>query len=274
MKKLTSYKWTLIVPVVFLFATNVFAFEVISRDPGTIDRGLQNNQLKRLKSGVFNDHTYQIIKDPTGSAPTKLVERFEARFDDCDPIRRHGKSLTTDCNSGRTRTEVAPQVLTLKQQWSKPSPKEFWYGYSIYFPEDYVSQSKYVAPYLVQFWQGDKGESGPAPTINFAESSGVFRGNGSQISAGEELRGKWYRVEMHIRWSTSSDGFVRIYADNRLVFEIENARTANRDKVFLKYGIYRHKDVTTVYPPDYKYPTQVVYFSNFKIAKTREALAP
>lgn len=257
-----------------LAVQSAVASEVISRDPSKIDRGLQNREPRHMKRGVFNEHTYQIIKDPTGSAPSALVERFEARFDDCDPDRRHGKSMTTDCNSGRTRTEVEVQVLKLKSQWSKSEPKEYWYGWSIYFPEDYISQNKYTIPYLGQFWQGDRGESGQSPTVNFTESGESYRANGSPVDSDNELRGKWHKVEMHIRWSTLPDGFVRVYGNGRLVYELENAVTANRARMFFKYGIYRTKDNSTAYPPDFKYPTQVVYYSNVKIAKTREKLAP
>lgn len=259
------------ITIFLLIVSSVSIADVISRDPSFLDRGLENQ--KRMKLGVFNSHSYQIVEDPTGSAPTSLVERFEARHGDCDE-RQHGESITTDCNSGRTRTEVEPRKDILRNKWSKIPAREFWFGWSIFIPEDFDATSELVIPYVGQFWLGDKGESGIPPLVSFRISGDALRANGSPIAEGSSLKNRWHKIETHIRWSTSSDGFVRVYGNGKLVFERANTITAVRDRMSFKYGIYRTKDFVHHYPADFKYPTQVILYSNVKISNDRAGLAP
>ena len=253
----------------------LFASDVISTDPSYLDRGLKGNAEATITGGKL-PHTYQIIKDPTGSAPTELIERFEVRAGDCG-THIHGSNggATTDCNSGRTRVEVVAHIARVKSKWSK-SAKEFWYGYSIYIPEEYPVAAPYVMPYLGQ-WEhlGDGEAASFAPALSVNESHGVLRTNGAVIANKESLKGNWHKIEAHIRWSDKSDGFIRVYGNGELVWELTGGITASRDRIGFKYGLYRHKTFGGLkYPEDWSYPTQIVYYSNVKIGKIRKDLAP
>jgi hypothetical protein len=253
----------------------LLASELISTDPTYLNRGLKGITEVGIIGGKL-PHTYQIIKDPTGTAPTDLIERFEVRAGDCG-LHTHGSNggATTDCNSGRTRVEVVAHMTRVKSKWSK-SAKEFWYGYSIFIPKDYPVAAPYAMPYLGQWEQlGDSEAAAYAPTLAVNESHGVLRSNGAVIASQEDLKGKWHKIEVHARWSAESDGFIRVYGNEELVWELTEGSTASRDRIAFKYGLYRHKTFGGLkYPEDWSYPTQIVYYSNVKIGKTRKDLAP
>lgn len=70
-------------------------------------------------------HGYNIVKDPTGSAPTEEVERFEVRAGDCSQ-----DSVWSDCKNNRERSEVAsPRMRFIGNE-----EKYTWY---MYVPEDW-----------------------------------------------------------------------------------------------------------------------------------------
>jgi len=262
------------------FCTQATSYEIrdlkiVSDDPAFLDRGLAKSHW--FNEGKSGDYSYLVVEDPTDKAPSKLVERFELRHGDCRNRKNPGKSLEGDCNTGRQRIEIGVDKLQLKSKSNfnkKNSSKEFWYGWSIYFPEDYVSVPQYVTPYLGQFHARNKGERVVMPVITFVETSGVYRANGSAIADKDELRGRWHKVELHVRWSETNDGFIRIYANGNEIFSLENSATTTREQVTFKYGIYRGKEYSLRYPENYEWPTQVVYFSNVKKALSREGLNP
>ena len=70
-------------------------------------------------------HGYTVIDDPTGSAPTPQVERFEVRPGDCGANRGWN-----DCTSDRERSELS------ERGGRNPVGSTWWYGWSLYVPAD------------------------------------------------------------------------------------------------------------------------------------------
>ena len=69
-------------------------------------------------------HGYQIVADLTGTAPTKLVERFEVWPGDCSSF--HGWS---DCANDREGSELSGDRENDRR-------RDHWYCWSLYVPVD------------------------------------------------------------------------------------------------------------------------------------------
>jgi len=219
---------------------------------GLFDRSLNNKP-----------HGYQVVDDPTGLAPTAKIERFEVRPGDCasDP----GWS---DCKNDRERSE-------LSQQKPREMPgSSHWYGWSIYFPKDYVS----VAPTKValgQFHQTDAHvvwmfQETPGGYFLDDQVTGYTRRYHELVSA-ENLRGKWHRVEVNVRWTNKDDGFFRVWVNGEEKVNYVGP-TMTKNDVYFKYGLYR--TFVSRYEQSHKnpIPAQVVYFSNVRRASSRVGL--
>ncbi len=57
-----------------------------------------------IRSLNVKSYGYELIDDPTGDAPSKQVERFEARSGDC-----HFNGRWSDCERNRERSELWEQ---------------------------------------------------------------------------------------------------------------------------------------------------------------------
>ena len=268
MKKLSLYVFLVLMFCNFGFAQN---YEVISKNPGKIKRGAFG---KPYKTKVKGKHTYNIIKDPTGNAPTKLVERFELRGrEDCANIRHGtGYHYTTDCMSGRTRIELTQSSkYWIKKTRLKKKDKEMWYRWYIYFPKDYVSMDK-LSPYLGQFLQKNFGAGGGIPFPSCAEVREKLVCRGEILVSEKDLRGKWHKIEVNVLWSTKNTGFIKIFVNDELKISDSNIKTVIKDRVMFKYGIYRVPEWNVIYGPDFVLQKQVVYYSGVRVSRTHEGI--
>jgi len=200
---------------------------------------------------------YQIIDDPTGSAPATKVEKFEVRSGDCSY-----SSTWNDCKTDRERSEINTNQHT----------GEKWYTWSIYFPKEF----KTVGPALVAAGQFYQPKVGPAYMFMVDEQGySLFKipMDYNYLINSEDLKGKWHKIEMHARWSNSSDGFIKIWVNGEKKVDNKGKTTSHRF-VYFKYGIYRMN--VSEYQETYgkEIPTQIIYFSNVKMAKSREGLSP
>ena len=109
-----------------LFALFMLTASHIDRgDFGPFDRSLNTT-----------DHGYTVIEDPTGSAPTKMVERFEVRPGDCGEEKgwSGGKEIGwSDFKTDRERSELAEA----RRSGRTPAGAIWWYGWSFYVPNEY-----------------------------------------------------------------------------------------------------------------------------------------
>ena len=78
---------------------------------------------------------------------------------------------------------------------------------------------------------------------------------------------------MHIKWSKNDDGFFKIWVNGKEKFNYIG-QTMTADKIYFKFGLYRSylKDLRLISKENI--PTQKVFYSNVKKAKTREGLLP
>lgn len=209
-------------------------------------------------------HGYAAIEDPTRTAPTKIVERFEVRPGDCG-----GDSSWNDCEQDRERSELAEKNRSITRG------KSYWYGWSLYVPEDYVN----VYPTKVALGQFHQHK---APPVWMFQNSGGGYHLDRQIHGStkeyyklideEDLRGKWHHIEMNVKWSDGIDGFFKVWV-NGIQHVDYSGLTMTTTKTYFKYGIYRtfmsryrrSEGVDEV-------PGQVVLFANVRRARERDGL--
>jgi len=206
---------------------------------------------------------YSVVPDPTGTAPTEYVERFEVRPGDCS-----SDSGWSDCANDRERSELSGS----KDNYPG---SEFWYGWSLYIDEDYpnIYPTKTA---LAQFHQKDD-----YPAFMFQNSSGGYwidRNFGTtthevKIIDDEDFRGRWNKIEVHAKWH-ERDGFFIVYVNGEEKWRYEG-QTMTADAVYFKYGVYR--SFLDKYKSAYSVedvPKQVAYYSNVKRSRSRDGLNP
>jgi hypothetical protein len=229
----------------------------------SIDRGDFGDFKRSLNT---TDYGYQQVADPTGSAPVDIVERFEVRPGDC-----FGNDEWSDCEKDRERSELSERGVSTVGS-------TYWYGWDIYLPADYpnIYPTKTA---LGQFHQ----ENGLAPSWMFQNGEGGYHLDGQvggktryyyTLITDEDLRGKWHRIELQVKWARDTTGFFRVWVDGDQKVNFSGA-TLESDTTYLKYGVYRSfmsryrtaKNVDDV-------PGQVALYANVKRANSRAGLAP
>jgi hypothetical protein len=233
----------------------------LAQSVAAIDRGKFGPFMRSLND---TKHGYQVVRDPTGLAPAKRVERFEVRPGDC--ARNGGWD---DCAKDRERSELSEQRKNTK------AGDEVWYGWSIYVPPDWknvwptktaLGQFHQKGSHVIWMFQNDKGG-----LLLDQQVEGRTTKKYPLLSA-RELRGRWNRIEVHVKWSTKADGFFHVYVNGarKVAFQ---GKTMTARNVYFKYGVYRsflsrYKQASGAN----EVPGQTAYFANVRKAKSRDGL--
>jgi len=207
-------------------------------------------------------HGYNIVKDPTGSAPTEEVERFEVRAGDCSE-----DSVWSDCKNNRERSEVAgPRMRFIGNE-----EKYTWY---MYVPEDWkdIVPAKNIHGQIFQVNKTNPNTYG-APLIGIIltnrgmQVENFLKDKQSNIYDIDKVKGKWTKIEIHAKWlmevdGVMPDGFYRVSINDELFYEYKGNTVSSYgvDEIYLKYGIYRAQ----LFKLGSKPPTQIVYYTNVK----------
>ena len=195
-----------------------------------------------------------------------MIEVFDVRPGDCS-----WDQGWNDCKNDRERSE-----LSERNKSTYPN-SEHWYGWYIYFPDDYINISPAKAVFG-QFYQ-----TGAHPVWMFQHSrSGLFldeRAYGSSIGNyklidKKELRGKWHIIEVQVRWAKNKKGFFRVWVNGVQKVNLDG-QTMNARTIYFKYGIYRRQ--LSRYEEEFhttQVPGQKVYYANVKRGRSRDDLLP
>ena len=226
------------------------------------DVGSGNVYTKSLKKD-FKKYGYKIVNKKDGH-PVRAGEksiRFELRNGDCgeDP----GK--WSDCKNDRQRHELSGDRFRGKA----------WYAYSIYLPNDFKTVYP-VKSAMAQFHQ-----KGSWPTLMFQFTDmgyyadrqlGYQTQEMKKILEVKDMIGKWNDILIHGNFTSKEDGFYKVWVNNKLKYEYNGATTGGKES-FFKFGIYHTKvSVWPMYHSDTPYPTQVVYYDEVRVGKSREAV--
>lgn len=217
----------------------------------------------------------------TQSKRSDIIEigDFESGFNSFDkegnsllvssPVRAGKYSVRFDLSRGNVRNEVAAKRASVGGT--------YWYGWSLFLPKDYVTVSG--KEFVTQFskWQSQEPKwTGPANCIlktengrwmfriNYQESPTTQSIKSTSVDLGPYEKGEWTDWVMHVKWSYKSDGFLRLYKNDKLVLSKDGATYFNIPKgPYFKMGIYmgldnkewsRHRQVTsrTIYGDEYR----------------------
>ncbi|MFS4459343.1 polysaccharide lyase [Bdellovibrio sp. HCB2-146] len=230
---------------------------------------LAQAELTRGDFGPFgrslNDknHGYKVIVDPTGKSPVYKIEHFKVKNGDCSITKDW-----SDCANDRERSELS------EKQRRKNDGTTYWYGWSFYLPESYLS----IYPAKVALGQFHQDKGSPLWMFQHGETGlsleGVFLDNNTLFALipESELRGRWQKIEMEVHWSTKKDGFLRLWVNGQQKVDYKGP-TKQKSQIYFKYGLYRSflkrytKDKKTL-----EVPEQEIYFANVKRGKTRKSL--
>jgi len=233
--------------------------DAVSRDPNFLDKGTFGRFKVSLNKRPYG---YEVIPDPTGTAPTRFVEKFEVRPGDCA-----NETRWSDCANDRERAELSHKDNDL-------IGKTYWYGWSLYIPDDFQS----IWPVKVALGQWHQRQSHPVWMIQH-QQFGLYLDDHVQgrsqkyyplVDFYTQARGRWTQFEFQIKWSKSNDGYIRVWVNGEQIQNFVGRTSAQYDQYF-KYGLYR--SFLSRYQKDGPVPAQTVYYANVRRADTRAGLA-
>ena len=251
--------------------------------PNKLDRGYATKYKWHIANFMQDElhlANYTIKEDPTGTSPINIIEDFSPIKGSCGTAGHFWKESkvkigggTTDCNTDRLRLELAMN----KDIRTGKKAKELWVSYYFYVPDTETNfKDKYLQPYITQFYgsnkKGGQNRGGYAPQFSASISHGKLYIAGAYVIDEKNLKGKWHKVEWHVRYSKKMDGFVKVYVNDELKVNRTDFKTSHHDYVEIKYGSYNHKDYGYVYPEGYQFPSHTIYFAGFSIDKDRAKL--
>lgn len=229
--------------------------------------------------GARRSYNLKKIADPTGTAPSRKIERFELRGGDCSS---KGDCAPRPLNTGRvvTRTRVE-KVLDADLKLGEHG----LFRYSVYFPSDQYNQidsvSSAFGQVLSAFKRGQDYNSFPIFSLTTADgpsdSSLLYVGLsetretelerekhkilniGSLHNA--KLLDRWIEVQVRFKLSDKKDGFIEATINGRTLGRLTGPTLLPHGYLEVRYGIYQTG--TNNYPGGAnQMPTQVVYFAN------------
>ena len=252
--------------------------------PNSLDRGYATKykwHIANFRQDELNLANYTIKEDPTGTSPFNIIEDFSPIKGSCGTAGHFWKENkvkigegTTDCNSNRLRLELAMN----KDIRTGKKAKELWVSYYFYVPDTPDNfTDPLLQPYITQFYGSNKksgqNRGGYAPQFSASIYNGKLSIGGTPAIDKENLKGKWHKVEWHVRYSKKMDGFVKVYVNDELKVNRTGFQTSKHSHVEIKYGSYSHPEYTNgVYPEGYQFPSHTIYFAGFSIAKERNKL--
>lgn len=226
--------------------------------------------------------TVKKIKDPTGKAPSKTVYSFKLPQGYCNPKRYDPSSDDSDCKWKSTRSQYRENVFATKKNGTA-QPKESWYGFHVFFPEDFPYGFKQTkGHYEFAYWHNHQ-----CPHMTFSNLAGqedvlqleFNRALGNYeceprtklpVAKFKDLVGKWSKFEVFVRWANDANGQATIYLNGSQVQDYKGPTlVVGLEKInYFKFGIYLccTQDVKQIREAN-------VLFANVSRAPAREGLA-
>jgi hypothetical protein len=180
--------------------------------PNALERGYGTKykwHIANFMSDELHLANYTIKEDPTGTSPINIIEDFSPIKGSCGTAGHFWKQNkvkigggTTDCNSNRLRLELAMN----KDIRTGKKAKELWVSYYFYVPDTPNNfTDPLLQPYITQFYGSNKksgqNRGGYAPQFSASIYNGKLSIGGMPAIDKENLKGKWHKVEWHVRYS-------------------------------------------------------------------------
>lgn len=214
-------------------------------------RGILDPMTRSLNN---TPHGYQVIPDPTGTATSETIEKFEVRAGDCTS----DGSGWNDCTSDRERSE-----LSSRKNSAYPGATR-WYAWDIFVPNNF-NELGAINTIIGQF----KNQTVNMPPYSFRlGGGGITLNNWVSISKNavivppDELIGQWHRIRVHVRWSSNADGYIKIWANDEVKYEKFGPTMTAQRPIYFKYGIYNFRVSHYEQQTGEEIPTRIVYYDN------------
>jgi len=228
-------KKSLVILVLFLSFCNISYSEEIVKLPKDTAIGYKK-LFKSLTGSHYKNYGMQVvnIKDGHPVRSGKQSIRFEVRSGDCE--KDYDDSNWNDCDNDRERHE-----LSGGKKVDRMNKGEYWFAWSIYFPEDHQNL------YPLSNNYGQFHQQGGPPVFMFKErihGYSVVRSIGDsdyderKLIDKKKMPGKWFDILINVKWTKKNDGFFKIWINDELKYDYKGP-TKTKQYVYYKFGVYR-----------------------------------
>lgn len=238
------------------------AGEVVSTDPNFLHNArLDLGKMRFAGEQPYESYSYQVMNDPTLTAPTKLVERFELREENC--------FIPRDCQMDKQRSEIQGEGAAYNLECK--------YEMSVYIPKGFHPFGTYCHVGLNLHARNNNGTNNTALIMPLMGGDDTVTRLYAMIFNGQkrerhvmipylDMVDKWTKLEVHSKWHEG--GFHKIYVNDMLVVDYQGYTLGDKTQspFDLKYGLYRGR--VNEYKRKYnmkRYPDQVAYYSGVKM---------
>jgi len=220
--------------ILFLFVSNTSYSEETVKLPKDTSSGYKR-LFKSLDYGQYKDYGMQVvdIKDGHPVRSGKQSVRFEVRSGDCEK-NYYDDSEWSDCDNDRERHELSGGGDTM-------SEGEYWFSWSIYFPEDHIN----LYPLFNNY--GQFHQKGGAPVFMFKEDNHGYtllrtiddNDHDEKVLINKtKMLGNWFDILINAKWTKKENGFFKVWVNDKLKYDYKGA-TMSAKSVYYKFGIYR-----------------------------------
>jgi hypothetical protein len=91
-----------------------------------------------------------------------------------------------------------------------------------------------------------------------------------KILTKDQMLGKWNDILINVNWSHEDDGFFKVWANDKLVYDFKGKTKSKGVKTYFKFGIYRTEVSHYKQRHNKEIPTQVVYFDEVRAGKKKQ----
>ena len=225
--------------------------------------GNKNNCLHEIPFNAYYD--YQICNAENCPVEDLIIERS-------DKHARKGNNSLRFFMKPTPLTNWPGQVTNhraeLGPDYDSPIPAfpsvgdEVWYGFSIYFPNDFVfapEEIKSDIRFAIAQWQHGTAGSPIIALEVYGDQIALTREEGHSTDSKWQWpvmltkikKGEWMDIALQVKWA-KNNGFLRVWANNEIVHELPKVQTVYHDidrGGAFKFGIYywrwrRYEDVS------------------------------
>jgi hypothetical protein len=148
--------------------------------------------------------------------------------------------------------------------------KDYWYGLSIFVPEDFASPTKSTAIFFQWHTQRSLGEA-PVLAIRVKRDQWLITDMERRSLATAPLKkGVWTDWVVHVRWASKATGFRAVWKDGVQVLNESDVVTQQPEEIgpYVKFGQYHSVDEA---------PRNVIFVDEYRVAGpdgTYESVSP
>lgn len=217
--------------------------KVISTNPNYLRRGnmkkdfFRHNEKDRTRTSPTLPWSYNIIKDPTSTAPTKYVERFELRDRDYWTVGWDGDA------ADKHRVEIMGDAVRYGD--------EHFYEWNIYIEDNFLQGMDDESTCGPNIYEpvGNNGQTvvqfhirGYRPSV-YRMTTTLYNGKKRKvyrIAEYSDIVNRWVNIKWQVKWH-HTEGYHRIWVDGKEKVSVSGYTLGkNSDTANIKYGMYRN----------------------------------